>query len=516
MAMKPAGKFVLIFLVAAVIVGGLMFVRSKRDVIAPKGKIAGSGKMQKGAFGKMKKSDKVSIGVVTWGGYAGGEYYNRGFELNNNSKYLSDQGIKVEFKIIDQFKESRDAFLADEVNLLWCTVDALTTEIAGLVRQAGGIVIAFQADWSQGGDAIVVASGINTGMDLIGKKVAFAEMTPSHTFLLYVLDASDLQISDIQTVVVADAIEAAKLFREGKVDAAVVWSPDDQDCVEKVSGAKILMNTKDAPFIIPDAFIAKKAYLDANREVVKKVMRGFFIGAAEINSSDQAKKEAAKILSDGFGPDFDETFAYNAINNARLCTFQDNMKFFGLETHSGMTGERIYNRMAKIYKSINYIREEVPEWSQIIDVSLLQELKSEFASDTRQAAQEKQKYSAPSQKEYTKKAVTTKAIRVTFATGSAQLDENARSIIRYKFEDIAHASSNRIRIEGNTDNTGSRATNVSLSKRRANSCKDFMVSELGIDPNRIIIKGNGPDNPVADNNTDRGRAKNRRVDFMLL
>jgi len=516
MAMKPAGKFVLILLILGVIIGGLMFARSKRDVLAPKGNVAGSGDIPKGVFGKVKKSDKVAIGVVTWGGYAGGQYYNRGFNINQSSKYLTDQGIKVEFKIIDDFKQSRDAFLADEVNFLWGTVDAITTEISGLIKQSGGIKIAFQADWSQGGDAFVVGPGISTVTDLIGKKVAFAEMTPSHTFLLYALDASDLQISDIQTVVVADAIEAAKLFREGQVDAAVVWSPDDEDCVKKVSGSKILMSTKDAPFIIPDVFMVKTTYLQANREVVKKVMRGFFIGAAEINSSDQTKRAAAQVLSNGFGADFDEAFCYNAINNARLCTFQDNMQFFGLESHSGMTGERIYNRMAKVYKSINYIRDPVPTWSEITDVSLLQELQGEFASDVQQAAQPKQAYTAPSKQDYTKEAVTTKAIRVTFATGSAELSENAKEIIRYKFEDIALASANRIRIEGNTDNTGSRATNISLSKKRANSCKSFLVNELSIDPNRIIVKGNGPDNPVADNDTDKGRGKNRRVDFMLL
>jgi len=74
----------------------------------------------------------------------------------------------------------------------------------------------------------------------------------------------------------------------------------------------------------------------------------------------------------------------------------------------------------------------------------------------------------------------------------------------------------RIRIEGNTDSIGSRDSNVKLSWRRANAVANYLVNKYGFDRNRFVIIGNGPDKPVADNNTDEGRAKNRRTDFALL
>ena len=77
-------------------------------------------------------------------------------------------------------------------------------------------------------------------------------------------------------------------------------------------------------------------------------------------------------------------------------------------------------------------------------------------------------------------------------------------------------SGTRIRIEGNTDNVGSPATNKALSLKRAQSVVNFLVKEYRFDKNRFIVVGNGSTKPVADNATADGRAKNRRTDFELL
>jgi len=65
-------------------------------------------------------------------------------------------------------------------------------------------------------------------------------------------------------------------------------------------------------------------------------------------------------------------------------------------------------------------------------------------------------------------------------------------------------------VEGHTDNTGSAANNKKLSLKRANAVVNYLVSK-GISKNRFTIRGMGPDYPVADNRTEEGRAKNRRV-----
>ena len=195
----------------------------------------------------------------------------------------------------------------------------------------------------------------------MGKKIAVAFGTPSHTFLLYALDAGNLTIQDVEVVEVANAIDAAAAFKAGKVDAAVVWSPDDEDCVNNVSGSTILMSTKKASYIIADVFIAKEAWISSHQKELKSLVEGWMIGAAEVNESDVAKKKAAKILAAGLNQP--EDFCYKAINNVRLCNLGDNKRFFGIESWNGMNGERLYDKMAKVYRAINLVKGSVPSFA---------------------------------------------------------------------------------------------------------------------------------------------------------
>jgi len=458
-----------------------------------------------------KDAKIVKIGVVTWGGYIGGQYFNEGFEANQNSRFYKDYGFLVEFKIIDDFAASRSAWKAGEVDLLWSTIDAFTTEVKGLEQFNPQVV--FQSDWSRGGDAVVVQRGINNVNDLKGKKIAFAEMTPSHTFLLWMLDAGGLDIKDIEPVKVASAIDAADLFKKGQVDAAIVWSPDDADCVAKVPGAKILQNTKDASHIIADIFVAKKEYVDANRDILQKLFEGWMKGAAEINTTPEARAKAVKILSLGLKQP--EDFCDLAINNVRLCTYGDNVNFFGLNSaFKGVTGEEIYNKMEVKYQKAGYITEKIQSWRIIANPILVT---STQLTGAMHDAEQSVNFSEVTNDVVEKEAISTKRVSIQFASGSAVIDDNMKRIIDLEFLDIAKSFSNaRIRIEGNTDNTGNRQANIDLSKKRAQAVADYLITEHKFSTNRFIIVGNGPDKPVSDNTSVDGKAKNRRTDFELI
>jgi outer membrane protein OmpA-like peptidoglycan-associated protein len=72
-----------------------------------------------------------------------------------------------------------------------------------------------------------------------------------------------------------------------------------------------------------------------------------------------------------------------------------------------------------------------------------------------------------------------------------------------------------IRVEGHTDHTGSDDYNMKLSKNRAEAVRNYLISQ-GVDSRRIQVKGYGESQPVAENSTAKGRAKNRRVEFVIL
>ena len=68
-------------------------------------------------------------------------------------------------------------------------------------------------------------------------------------------------------------------------------------------------------------------------------------------------------------------------------------------------------------------------------------------------------------------------------------------------------------VEGHTDSTGSAAANQTLSEARSQAVVDKLV-ETGIARDRLTAAGKGQTSPIADNGTDEGRAKNRRVEFV--
>ncbi len=70
-------------------------------------------------------------------------------------------------------------------------------------------------------------------------------------------------------------------------------------------------------------------------------------------------------------------------------------------------------------------------------------------------------------------------------------------------------------IEGDTDNVGTYEHNMELSKRRAESVVNYLVDHFGIDRSRLTAKGYGSSRPIADNATDEGRQKNRRIDAII-
>jgi outer membrane protein OmpA-like peptidoglycan-associated protein len=103
---------------------------------------------------------------------------------------------------------------------------------------------------------------------------------------------------------------------------------------------------------------------------------------------------------------------------------------------------------------------------------------------------------------------------VQFATGAASLNAEAKVALARFAGIVGIYPSLQFRIEGHTDSTGSEATNRALSLGRANSVRDYLVQQ-GVETARISVVGLGPDQPVADNSTSQGRARNRRVEIVL-
>lgn len=101
---------------------------------------------------------------------------------------------------------------------------------------------------------------------------------------------------------------------------------------------------------------------------------------------------------------------------------------------------------------------------------------------------------------------------VNFEFDSATLTMGAEQILDGVAEKLRANENVRVRIEGHTDSVGSEAYNLDLSQRRADAVADYLASQ-GVDRDRMQTTGFGESQPVATNDTDAGRAENRRVEL---
>ena len=105
---------------------------------------------------------------------------------------------------------------------------------------------------------------------------------------------------------------------------------------------------------------------------------------------------------------------------------------------------------------------------------------------------------------------------VEFETDSATLHGRSKPLLDEVATEMRHHPEiKKVQIEGHTDSRATREHNQKLSEERAESVKSYLVGK-GVSAQRLTTKGFGQDKPIADNKTEEGRFKNRRVDFRII
>jgi len=476
-------------------------------------KNAGSSTSSKGNSNVDDNTLKVQL--VTWGGYAPGLYFNEGAAANLRSRFYKDYGFKVDFKLENDLINALNAWIAGEYDILVQTADAFPLYTAPADINSYGPKAFMQVDWSRGGDAIIVKRGINSVNDLKGKKIAVAVPSPAQTLLAYSLEAAGLSYDDVEVVKTADNLKAAELFRTKDIDAAVVWSPDDILATRDVAGSKILLTTVDQSHIIGDIMFAKQEVINKKKDMFNGFYEGWMKGVAEMKMPSNRAK-AAKYLAElnGIG----EEDALGMMETIYWTGHGDNLNFFGLNRdYRGQRGQDLYSAMAEKFVETGDAESVAPNWRSVIWTGAVQSAKLDGPS---YAAEGAKKFAPPTAAEKKAAPVASKPISISFNTGQYAVTENAKTIIDLQFAETAKSFANmKVRIEGNTDNVGARAMNMNLSQKRAQAVADYLKNEYGMDPNRFIVVGNGPDKPVRgceNNQNDACKSKNRRTDFQLI
>jgi outer membrane protein OmpA-like peptidoglycan-associated protein len=105
------------------------------------------------------------------------------------------------------------------------------------------------------------------------------------------------------------------------------------------------------------------------------------------------------------------------------------------------------------------------------------------------------------------------ALYINFETGKADIKPESQAIVDQVADLLKSNDSLNLSVEGHTDNVGTAAFNKTLSENRAKAVMDAIIAR-GIEKSRLSAKGWGQEKPIGDNDTEEGRAKNRRVEIV--
>jgi outer membrane protein OmpA-like peptidoglycan-associated protein len=112
-------------------------------------------------------------------------------------------------------------------------------------------------------------------------------------------------------------------------------------------------------------------------------------------------------------------------------------------------------------------------------------------------------------------SVILRLVGLTFDSGKAQIKQDDFDLLGKVEKAIDVFPRSELIIEGHTDSYGGDASNQRLSQERAESVQQYMINAMRIPSYRLIATGFGETNPVANNETESGRARNRRIDIII-
>lgn len=493
-----------VVVLAVAIFGGVIFGLSKKGVIDT-GSLGSS-------FGG-NDYDAVLL-VDTYTGWSPIVWGNGGKDGSKDSYFYKNFGVKLKVVQMDDFDGATSYWKEHENALRFCTLDSYPVEASqsGTMTDARYFVI---HNFSAGADAIMATKNIKTVADLKGKKIACSEGTASHSLLLNTLEAAGLSGNDVQVMTTGYGSDVATAFKAGAVDAAVVFCPDDDACMKAVPGTHVLVSTREARTLVTDGFLAHTKWLEKNPNKAAKIAEALLWANAEMTNSKDTYNEVCKVFSTEFDVPLEDVLTVGEKIN--FATLEDNVNWFGLNTtYKGITGEGLYTKMSQVYGNLGLAKAVLP-WRKISDVSIVESLMDETSLTNNQTANgtKERVFAAPTKEVETAAPISNKKVVIEFPTNGYTLNADAETIIEREFLSVVKQFNTvYVRIEGNTDNTGNRAYNVELSKKRAQSVADYLV-RMGMDKNRFIVVGNGPDHAIADGVSGSSQAY-RTTDLMLI
>lgn len=350
--------------------------------------------------------------------------------------------------------------------------------------------------------------------------------------------AADAAIADNGRGLTTEFVQKKGKGVGGKITVRVrcfsSWSPEDQQAAEEVGGFYRALSTREFDSEMPCAIITFKKFVDDNHDKLVDMVLALAQAADQIKSYRPALKRAAEAAVEVYGNKDVSYFLamYNGspikdaqgenieVGGNRVMNLADNMEFFGLADGSYNTAQKVYKLYADIIAK-NYPADmpggPVP-FAKVINTDILQEAFDKSQNPDAGKFITNASMTDFSQKKEMSTVVGSANYQITFATNSAEILPENEEILNKILDNTVSGSNTLIQINGYTDSDGTNEINVPLSKRRAQAVADWLKKHA---PNvykghRLDdVNGYGSANPIASNNTNEGKKKNRRVEIKL-
>ncbi len=486
----------------------------------------------------------VKFAVNVWAGWAPIVWANQGHKAGKVWKDAKGGDFQVELQLADDPVQMGN-LVANGTHIGWATVDMLPLVIERLKKDPRTMPRVFQQiDWSNGGDGIVARNEVKDLADLRGKTVVLAQNSPSHFFLLMMLQNAGINPSEVSdkcnspTCVklrfTKDAFQAAQAFNQNKdIAACVSWAPDIYTLTEGKAGFKLLVTTQTANKLIADVWFARADFARDNPDIVDGLVRGILDAEQELTKSDQNKAKVGEMLDKFYN--LPGGTGQKMLGDAHWTNYAENRDFL-LEKNNPTNFQRTYEAAQSVYISIGTLpRDGKVEFDQILDFGVIKKLNAEP-----KYADQKNTYEF----RFTPKAVTdikaeksilTKTVVINFFPNSFDIWKKVAAQsgggevyydgkVEYTIEEIAKLAGQfgaaRIVISGHTDTSMKGQADPqdvkSLSEKRAASVKEGLLKRFPkLDPNQITVTGVGWDRPADDKDPDNHQ-KNRRVEVRVV
>ena len=308
-----------------------------------------------------------------------------------------------------------------------------------------------------------------------------------------------------------------------KVDGCATWTPGDKMVFDALTGFTDIVSTREFNNQMATTIVMLGQWAEKNKDVVSNILKSAYVASNQMKQYEGWKKKAAEAVTSTFNMENSDYWynmfkgqkgekngvSYN-MGGSRVFNLADANQYYGVSDGTNRY-KAVYDQVSKYLKELNpagfnqNVKRIVP-YDEAVNLYYIKQIADIDAGKADVA-------------DYTKKAtqqVASGEWQINFDLGRASLRPEGKDVLDQIYNLLIQAEDSKLELVGHTDNIGTPENNYSLSRARAEAVKSYLIQK-GIPANRFQkIEGKGQDEPIADNATTAGKARNRRVAINLL